>query len=78
MAPSRQLCVFGAPATLHTDFYGNWRVRFSPIARDRAHVHTKAHKKRTQIGLGFFEIAFVLVRLDHVARFIKNADHGTM
>jgi hypothetical protein len=25
-----------------------------------------------------FEIAFVLVRLDHVARFILNANHGIM
>jgi hypothetical protein len=25
-----------------------------------------------------FEIARVLVRLDHVARFIVNADHGIM
>jgi hypothetical protein len=26
----------------------------------------------------FFEIAIVLVRFDHAARFIVNADHGIM
>jgi hypothetical protein len=28
--------------------------------------------------LRFFEIAFVLVRFDHVARFIVNPDHSIM
>jgi hypothetical protein len=30
------------------------------------------------IGSQLFEIARVLVRLDHVARFVKNADHRVM
>ena len=29
-------------------------------------------------GLGFFEIALVLVRLDHGASVIVNTDHGIM
>jgi hypothetical protein len=29
-------------------------------------------------ALPLFEIALVLVRLDHVARFIVNANHGSM
>jgi hypothetical protein len=29
-------------------------------------------------NLRFFEVAGVLVRLDHVASFIVNADHGRM
>jgi hypothetical protein len=28
--------------------------------------------------LRFFELAFVLVRFDHVASFIVNADHSVM
>ena len=31
---------------------------------------------RVTKNLGFFKLALVLVRLDHVARFIVNADHG--
>jgi hypothetical protein len=34
--------------------------------------------KKRQGASRLFEIALVLVRFDHVARFIVNADHGIM
>jgi hypothetical protein len=37
-----------------------------------------AIKNDSSAILRFFEIALVLVRLDHVARFIVNANHGIM
>jgi hypothetical protein len=40
-----------------------------------------AFRKRNppeRVRLRFFELAVVVVRLDHVARFIVNADHGIM
>jgi len=33
---------------------------------------------QVQNNLRFFEIAQVLVRFDHVARFIVNANHGVV
>jgi hypothetical protein len=41
--------------------------------RDGPGAHVFGFSQRTS---PLFEIALVLVRLDHVARFIVNADHG--
>jgi hypothetical protein len=38
----------------------------------------EAEQAQIDRGLPFFEIAPVFVRLDHVASFIVNANHGVM
>jgi hypothetical protein len=49
---------------------GPHRKRFSTISKTAEH---KADGPSAEITLWLFEIANVLVRLDHVARFIVNA-----
>jgi hypothetical protein len=38
----------------------------------------EAEQAQIDRGLPFFEIAFVLVRFYHIARFIENANHSIM
>src|SRR5215831_11318730 len=44
----------------------------------RNELHVQPQLRRAQSGLWFFEIALVLVRLDHVASRIVNADYSIM
>src|SRR5215472_1521551 len=44
----------------------------------RDEFHAQPRLRRAQASLRFFELAVVLVRLDHVSSVIVNADHGTM
>jgi hypothetical protein len=41
------------------------------------HRRPSRYRKRDLVPLPLFEIARVLVRLDHVARFMVNANHST-
>jgi len=45
---------------------------------DSARFQVLARSVNLPSGLPFFEIARVLVRLDHVANIIVNANHGIM
>jgi hypothetical protein len=65
------------------------RVRVLLVSRENDQVHVAPAQRSWNFGLAenasrceknsrLFEIAFVLVRFDHVARWLVNANHGMM
>jgi hypothetical protein len=54
------------------------RVALASSAVFHAENEANGSKAATGISLSLFEVARVLVRLDHVARLIVNANHSMM
>jgi hypothetical protein len=73
-ADSLGILVLRGMEPLAEDFV-NYRTRAASRLPKRKKIKSCANKtKRSR----FFEIALVLVRLDHIARFIVNTNHSMM